>query len=180
MIKQLLAVLAFAFPVISHASEVVQTCKLGTGPGLRVSVTRQAKAADSYIYAWRGPGGSHLFFESREASRGSAVRIICAGNDTHALVVFGEFTANALQGFVLRENPSTHRLDRLDFAEKVPPAWLFLGTSKTQLAFETGGYGETDKKYVIYSKAIGSDGDADSYGEDILPAAEGTQAIRLN
>lgn len=162
----------------AFAAERVSVCDVGGKPASRVEVLRKNGIADSYIYSLRYSGTTHHFFDDPEKSRGLSVRIDCAGKKTRALVAFGEFTSNFLQGFVLINNRAGH-IERFDFAERSPPEWLYLGQDETIVVVPTNGYGETEKKYIAYHHHHGSKGEAGIEGIDTLPAATGFEVINL-
>ena len=168
---------AHAFAV---AAELVTTCDLGGKASSRVDVVRDSKIADTYVYYLRQKGSKRPFFEDKDSSRGSSVQIACVGSHARALVVTGEFTANALQGFVLSRNPKNAVVERLDFAEKNRPAWLYLSPSETDVVIPTHGYGETNKKFVVYRQFVGSGAEPQVVPTDELPARDGAEVIKLD
>jgi hypothetical protein len=163
----------------TSASGVVTSCDVGGTASSRVDVIRDSKIADTYVYYLRQNSSMRPFFEDKDSSRGSSVQIACVGSHAPALVVTGEFTANALQGFVLRRNPKNGVVERLDFAEKNRPAWLYLSPSETDVVIPTHGYGETNKKFVVYRHFVGSTAEPQVVPTDELPARAGAEVIEL-
>jgi hypothetical protein len=127
----------------------------------------------------RQNGKKQLFFGDKDNSRGASVEIACVGRTSRALVVTGEFTANFLQGFVLSLNPKNGKVERLDFAEKNRPAWLYLSPSETTIVIPTNGYGETNKKFVAYRHSFGSAAEAQAVPMDELPSQVGANVVQL-
>jgi len=164
---------------VSAAAEVVKTCDVGSKAGTRVDAIRDSKIADTYVYYLRQNGSTHPFFEDKDSSRGSSVQIDCVGSHARALVVTGEFTANFLQGFVLSRNPASGVIERLDFAEKNRPAWLYLSPSETDIVIPNYGYGETSKKFIVYRHFVGSGVEPRIVPVDELPARAGAEVIEL-
>lgn len=156
----------------------VIVCDVGGRSAKRVEVIRENEIAGSYIYSLRYSGKTERFFGNAENSRGMSVRVTCAGHRTRALVAVGEFTAAYPQGFVLTYGSAGH-IERLDFAERSPPEWLYLGTKETIIVIPTHGYGETNKKYVAYRRINGSTADAEAEGIDVLPAADRFEVIKV-
>jgi len=111
---------------------------------------------------------------------GSTLSISCVGKFARALIVWGEFTANAVQGFVLISLKNGASLARLDFAEKVPPSHLYLGPREVMLAFPTAGLGETNADYVVYRYAFAPQISNQVEADDILPSPNGFDLIQLN
>ena len=164
---------------MSAAAELVKTCDVGSKPGSRVEAVRDSKVADTYVYYLRQNGSTHPFFENKDSSRGSSVQIACVGSHARALVVTGEFTANFLQGFVLSRNPVNGMVERLDFAEKNRPVWLYLSASETDVVIPTHGFGETNKKFIVYRHFVGSGAEPQVIPMDELPARADAEVIEL-
>jgi len=169
----------FAYTV-SAAAELVKTCDAGSKAGGRVDAVRDSKIADTYVYYLRRNGSTRPFFGDKDSSRGSSVQIACVGSPARALVVTGEFTANFLQGFVLSRNPANGVVERLDFAEKNRPAWLYLSPSETDVVIPTHGHGDTSKKFIVYRHFVGSGAEPQVVPMDELPAREGAEVIKLS
>lgn len=168
-----------AFPLLAEA-DVVIACDVGSGPRMRVEVIREAPVADTYVYLLRQNGKSTPVFSDIEGSRGAAVSAVCVGRKNRALVFSGEFTANAVQGFVVTYKPQNQKIGRLDFAEKSRPKWLFLSKNETVIVMPTHGRGETSNKFVAYRSQTGSDAAPVGEGIDLLPRANGYDKIDLD
>lgn len=175
------SLLLFCLFVSSFAAsaELVASCELGGKMNSRVDVIRDSRIADTHVYYLRQNGKNRPFFGDKDNLRGSAVEIACVGRKARALVVTGEFTANFLQGFVLSLNPKNGKVERLDFAEKNRPTWLYLSPSETTIVIPTNGYGETNKKFVAYRHSFGSAAEAQAVPMDELPAQVAADAIQL-
>lgn len=180
MKKSVLLSLCLLANAFSSAAELVASCDVGSKSHRRVEAIRDSKIADTYVYYLRQNGSTRPFFEDKDSSRGSSVQIACVGFHARALVVTGEFTANALQGFVLSRNPFNGAVERLDFAEKNRPAWLYLSPTETAVAIPTHGYGETSKKFVVYRHVLGSAAEPQVIPTDDLPAQGSAEVIELN
>jgi hypothetical protein len=171
------------FCLFTHAltagAEVVTTCDVGGKTSSRVEAVRDSRIADTYVYYLRQNGRLRPFFGDKDNSRGSSVQVDCVGQRARALVVTGEFTSNFLQGFVLSLNPKNGGVERLDFAEKSRPAWLYLSPSATIVVIPTHGYGETNKKFVVYRHFLGSAAEPEVVPMDELPAQVGADIIEL-
>ena len=163
----------------SAAAELVKTCDVGSKADSRVDALRDSKIANTYVYYLRQNGSTHPFFEDKDRSRGSSVQIACVGSHARALVVTGEFTSNFQQGFVLSRNPVNGMVERLDFAEKNRPAWLYLSPSRTDIVIPTHGYGETNKKFIVYRHFVGSGAEPQVVPMDELPVRAGAEVIEL-
>ena len=53
-----------------------------------------------------------------------------------------------LKGAVLRKNPVSHRLERIDFSEKALPRWLYVNAREMQLVIPNIGH-ETTSRYLV-------------------------------
>jgi hypothetical protein len=178
MMKTIAFVAWMGVPCVA-AAEIVVACDIGSGPTTRVEVIREAPIADTHIYLLRQNGKVTPVFSDAEDSRGAAVRVACVGTKIHALVLSGEFAANAVQGFVLTYEPSVGESGRLDFAEKRRPKWLYLSKAQTKVLIPAGGLGETNKKYVAYRIATGSNDEPVAEGVDRLPEVQGYEMVDL-
>lgn len=147
---------------------------------MRVEVIREAPIADTHVYLLRQNGKATPIFSDVDSSRGASVSAACVGRTNRALVLSGEFTANAVQGFVLTYTPASKKVARLDFAEKSRPKWLYLSKNETIVVIPTHGLGETSKKFVAYRTPAGSSDAAAGEGIDQLPKAEGYEKIDLD
>jgi hypothetical protein len=172
-----LVLLVFPFVV---AAEVVTACDVGAGPKMRVEIIRETPIADTYIYLLRQNGKATPIFSDLDNSRGTSVHTACVGRKNRALVLSGEFAANAVQGFVLTASPEGRKLGRLDFAEKVRPNLIYLSKAQTIVVIPTGGFGETSKKYVSYTNATGSNDEPMVKGIDQLPDAGAYEKIDIS
>lgn len=177
--KSFIAILGICLAPASYAAELVKACDVGTHPAHRVEIIRDSQIASTHIYYLRQSGKRTPLFESPERSRGDSVLAECVGKKSRALIVSGEFTANARQGFVITYHPGSEVPERLDFAEKATPHWIYLGPQEIIVVIPTFGYGETDAKYVAYRHLTGQiDGDrVDAMNQ--LPAQSGFEVIRL-
>jgi hypothetical protein len=165
-------------PAVS-AADLVKICDIGIAKRQRVEVLRESPIGSTYVYSTRHGGMVTPFFGGPEQSRGDSVSMRCVGIYAQALIVWGEFTANALQGFVLLSPPGGASVERLDFAEKVPPARLYLGRREVVVAFPTMGLGETNARYVLYRHAFGLHGGDQVEASNVLPSPTGFEVIQL-
>lgn len=135
--------------------------------------------ADTHIYYLRQDGKRSPLFGDPEQSRGSAVLAECVGKKVRALVVSGTFTANFLQGFVLTYRPESNVPERLDFAEKSRPPWLYLSAHEIIVIIPTYGYGETNAKYAAYHHVLGRTDLDRTDGINQLPSPAGFEVVHI-
>ena len=164
----------------TYAAEPATSCDLGSGPRIKVEVIGKAPIADTYVYVLRQDGKDVLVFPNAESSRGASMRVTCVGTIAHALVLSGEFGANAVQGSVLTYWPLGGKIERLDLAEKERPLWLYMSSKQTIVIVATSGFGETSKKYRLYRKMVGSNDEVKIEAANELPAGEGYEIVYLD
>lgn len=178
MIKKL--VLALSFSLLSiQTAHAATTCRLGIDKGTEVKIVKSSKIYDTHLYFFQIAGkGKVPLFGDKDHSRGAYVQIDCVGTKHHALVISGEFTANALQGVMFTYNPTNHKIDRMEFAEKSRPSLVYLGDTSNLLIVQTNGNGDSDKKYSIYQTSANAEATTEYL--DNLPSATGfdVQPIR--
>jgi hypothetical protein len=159
---------------------IVKICQLGPGAAHIIQAAREQEIAASYIYTFSYGGKPHYFFDSQDASRGLSMHIACAGRKRRALVAYGEFTANFLRGFVIVLSPQTGEFHRLDFVERSPPQWIYMGKDETLAIFPTNGIGEYgNKKYIVYRRANRAGAEAGIRGANVLPPSTGFDIAQL-
>jgi hypothetical protein len=177
--KLMISALCISIASTSYSAELVKACDVGSHPSRTVEVVRDSKIASTYVYYLRQNGKRTPIFESPDQSRGESVLVECVGRKRRALVVSGEFTANARQGFVISSIGDAGELDRMDFAEKSPPQWLFQGEHEVIVIIPTSGYGETNSAYVAYRHTAGTHAADRTEAIDRLPSRSGFEVLRL-
>lgn len=181
--KTLLSVLMLSLLLPLSASaeslQAVENCLLGTEPSTRLSLLSAQPIADSAIYYLRHKQRPSPVFASAELSRGAAMSIQCAGREEKALVVSGEFSSNYLQGFAIRYNSASHELERIDFAERNRPSWVYLNRSGMAVVFQNSG-NESSKKYLVYQYISGKGQAAAAYGTNRVLADSTNIKITLS
>ncbi|WP_263140902.1 hypothetical protein [Pseudomonas sp. RIT-PI-AD] len=182
----LLLGLLFALPV--SASEKVAQCQLGSAEKKQVEVLATHPISDTALYRLVRDGKADYLYadeDPEEDSRGSSVEIQCAGEDEQVLVLTGEFNSNFLQSVVLRFNSVWGAWERMDFAERAAPEWLYLGQDGMYVVVPNPGRNETPEPYLVYrfDSTKGQDYQAHvnegPQGSDALPERPGYRAIHL-
>jgi hypothetical protein len=175
------AALAFALIGPNFAAEIVQTCQLADDTSAQVRVTREHRIVDTDVYKLQYAGKKTYFFGDEESSRGGPVQLVCVtGHQQRALVVYGEFMANYPQGFVLTYNASARKIERLDFAEKGQPDWLYVGESELIVILSTYRAGENGATpYVAYRHIKGRRAQPEPEGIELPRPPSGYDVIKL-
>ena len=79
---------------------------------------------------------------------------------------------------MITSDGDTGALDRMDFAERSPPQWLYLGEHEVIVITPTSGYGETSAAYVAYAPAEKPDADR-TEAINRLPSRNGFEVLRV-
>lgn len=172
--------LSSLLPLPALAGRMPMSCALGSGRDAVVTVSRNHPIADTAVHhlAQGRAAPRPLFDGEPDDSRGSDVRVQCAGTRQRAMVVQGDFmSAGYPRGLVVLHEPRTGRFVQLVFAERNAPGWLYLGPKDRLLVFPPGGRIETRKRYLVYRFATGQAGTEEVV--DALPDARGYEMIRL-
>jgi hypothetical protein len=90
----------------------------------------------------------------------------CVGG---ALVFALDYGPPYIKGVVIRRNPQSHADERIYFAEKALPRWLYLNDREMLLVVPNLGH-ETGKKYLVYEFIAGKGQIGESRVTDTLPA----------
>ncbi|MDP3817236.1 hypothetical protein [Pseudomonas sp.] len=175
-----ISILLILLPLSASAENLkaVENCLLGAGQSAQVAVLSAQPIADSAIYYLQQQQKLTPAFASAELSRGAAISIQCSGREEKALVVSGEFSANYLQGFALRYNSASHELERIDFAERNRPSWVYLNQSGMAVVFQNIG-NESSKKYLVYQYISGKGQAEAAYGTNRVPTDSSNIKITL-
>ncbi|GID03445.1 hypothetical protein [Pseudomonas sp. 008] len=83
-----------------------------------------------------------------------------------------------LKGVVLHKNPVTHTVERIDFAEKALPRWLYLGREQVRLVIPNIGY-EVSAKFLVYDYVAGRGQLEGPAGIETPPNRRGFKVVRL-
>lgn len=177
--KKLLLVASLFFKLGAADAEVLVSCDVGPGPTRHVEVVRENRIANTWLYSLHMNGRTTPLYSDTTDSRGSSVYAQCVGKSNRAIIIAGEFSANALQGLVLTYNPKKASLGRLSFADKLPPDWIFLNRKETMVVVPTNGLGETSGKFRIYRSITGENSEPAPEAMDVLPSARTFEKLEL-
>lgn len=106
---------------------------------------------------------------------GSLVMAHCQAG---ALVFAMNYGPPYLKGVVIRRQVGSARLERIDFAEKALPRWLYLGHTGMQLVLPNQG-NELAGKLIVYRFDLASGQTEAAQGSNAPPSRRGYQVIRL-
>lgn len=124
--------------------ERVASCELGEDRSQMLRVLRSQPVGDSHIYYIESKKGLRplsLFagenivrpYEALEHSRGSQVRINCAGEKEKVLLVSGEFWSNFINIFAFRYNTPHQEWQILYTAQRGEPSLIYLDNDEMRL-----------------------------------------------
>lgn len=83
-----------------------------------------------------------------------------------------------LKGAVVRKNPVSHRLERIDFSEKALPRWLYVNAREMQLVIPNIGY-EVSSKYLVYHHSASDGQSLEPVARDALPSSRGFEKLEI-
>lgn len=83
-----------------------------------------------------------------------------------------------LKGAVLRKNPVSHSIERIDFAEKALPRWLYLGQEQMRLVIPNIG-NEVAGMFRVYDYFAGKGQPEEAGSVDVRPDTHGFKVLRL-
>jgi hypothetical protein len=159
----------FFLTLLSHATSLVKRCVIDEKSNTSISILREKNIGNTYIYyIQRNKDEKELLYSDQYASRGSQVKIQCAGRRNRFLIITGEFSSNYLQGAAITNNGDF--IDKFYFAERNLPIFLYSNGLTTLLIFSGKSQGEIPNKFVIYKHKTGDQREAEIYGLDKLPA----------
>lgn len=131
----------------------VLSCKMASGDKIILKVIH---ITDNQKYFLNGDkpfleinGKTHLAFANsiRDDMVGDIYLAKCV---KHTLIfAMGQVSAY-LSGVAIRQNPVTHQYERIYFAEKALPHWLYFKNNEWGIIIPNIGY-ETDKQYLVYT-----------------------------
>jgi len=83
-----------------------------------------------------------------------------------------------LKGVVLRKNPISHTVERINFAEKALPRYLYLGQKQMRLVIPNIG-NEVSTKFLVYDYLSGKGQPNEATGSNVVPNGRGFKVVRL-
>lgn len=181
----ILALLVAALPssvtATDGASKVLISCALGEANDYVIDVLAKDHAHDTFTVNLRARQHgevSPLFpDDDSEESVGSFVETRCAGEGEKVLVITGEFLGTGYpRGVVLRYNGG--QLQRLEFAERLRPSLLYLGTGE-MLLYVPEAYPEREPRWTVYRLDAEHGTDVDREAATRLPAPGKYRSIGL-
>jgi hypothetical protein len=144
------------------------TCRLA--PHQTVTLVRKDVAGDTAIVAvsTNGQVAQAVFGDEDDASRGSDLKVRCAGTDrSRALILQGEFMgAGYPKGAAWVWNPYNRSVQRIDFAERSFPSQVLLSAQGATLVLPNRS-AEQRGRWLTYSQGV----------KDSEPRVEGVDQV---
>lgn len=96
----------------------------------------------------------------------------------HVLVFAIRYGPPYVKGVAVRHNPISHATERIDFAEKALPRWLYLSPTAMQLVIPNLG-NEGSSKYLVYGLTAEHGQANEASPRDALPDNSGFKVWRM-
>ncbi|HZV67166.1 MAG TPA: hypothetical protein VFG03_19910 [Telluria sp.] len=152
----------------------IRSCRADDGS--RISLLAEPTIEGSRFYLQIDEQTTKAFTDMPEADFiGTIALAICAD---HVLVFAISYGPPYLKGVAVRKNPLSHAIERIDFAEKALPRWLYLNPSRMQLVIPNEG-NEVPSKYLIYGLTAATAPKSEPGGGNSLPDTHGYKVLRL-
>lgn len=105
-------------------------------------------------------------------------QVVLAKCTSSSLIFALNYGSPYLKGVVLRKNPLSHSIERIDFAEKSLPRWLYLGQEQMRLVIPNIG-NEVSGKFLVYDYFAGKGQSEEAGSVDVRPDTHGFKVLRL-
>ncbi|ABE30734.1 hypothetical protein DR64_4386 [Paraburkholderia xenovorans LB400] len=134
-----------------------------------------------------GPDGNALFVQVGNKAERAFLdmpdsdfvgRIVLSTCIDRTLIFALEYGPPYLKGVAIRRNPRTHADERIYFAEKALPRWVYLGDSEMLVVIQDRG-SEANGRYVIYRYISGKGQTAEPTISNVLPERRGRKVLFL-
>ncbi|MBK5529282.1 hypothetical protein JFT91_17625 [Pseudomonas sp. TH08] len=146
------------------SQKTLLTCPLSDGTKIALLATSNADGQRLFV---KFDGKIETAFTDMpdEDFVGDVMLAKCAG----ATLIFAlNYGSPYTKGVVLRKNPASGVLERIDFAEKALPRFLYLSTGQMRLVIPNEGY-EVPEKYLVYDSFARKGQPDELQGFDVLP-----------
>lgn len=178
-IAALIPILCIGYAAASASAigmEAVTSCTLGSDRSHTLALLRDhpIDSTAAYYLSKDGAAPVHLYQGDEDQSRGEDIQVACVGTKERVFVISGEFTSNYLQGVAVRYNTKAKRWERIDFAERMRPAAVYLDAKGMAVLIPNSMRNESSKRYIIY-RYEGGKGSSEQTYSDRLPKSQGVQ-----
>lgn len=146
MKRLLLALGLIALPVAAAPPRPILSCPMADGT--RAVLLAQSHGLDGKSLFLQIDGKTTPAFQDMPDTEfvGDVVLARCADK---TMVFALNYGPPYLKGIALRKNPISHAEERIYFAEKALPRWLYTSDDQMLIVIPNVGF-ETDRKYLVY------------------------------
>lgn len=124
----------------------VLSCKMASGANVLLKILHPIDGDKPYLEI---NGKTSLAFD-KDDTYGFVTELLLTKCIQHTLIVTMDMGSPYLRGLAIRQNPVTHQYERIYFAEKALPHWLYFKNNEWGIIIPNIGY-ETDKQYLVYT-----------------------------
>ncbi|MFJ7281611.1 hypothetical protein [Pseudomonas sp. NPDC099000] len=161
-------------PAFAEAQRSILNCPLSDGTG--ISLLAEVNADGERLLVNLDQKTSNAFTDMPDSDFvGEVVMAKCASS---SLIFVMDYGSPYLKGVVLRKNPVSHSIERIDFAEKALPRYLYLGQQQMRLVIPNIG-NEVSTKFLVYDYVSGKGQPDEAAGSDVVPNGRGFKVVRL-
>lgn len=153
---------------------IVQSCKQDDGS--RIVVLAESASNGSRFYLQVNGRIDKAFTDFPDAD--FVGEIVLAACVEHVLVFAIKYGPPYLKGVAIRKNPVNRKIERIDFAEKALPHWLYVSPTEMKLIVPNIGH-EVSSQYLLYSFNPTTGQPAEAEAVDNRPDKHGFKVARL-
>lgn len=124
----------------------VLSCKMASGANVLLKILHPIDGDKPYLEI---NGKTSLAF-NKDVTYGGVTEVLQIQCIQHTLIFTIDIGSPYPRGFAIRQNPVTHQYERIYFAEKALPHWLYFKNNEWGIIIPNIGY-ETDKQYLVYT-----------------------------
>lgn len=173
--RSLIAPLLLAASTVAAAPlATVRTCRLDGGA--RISLLAEPGLDGNRFYLRIDGKIGKAFTDMPESDFVGTIALSACVD--HVLVFAINYGPPYLKGVAVRQNPVSHATERIDFAEKALPRWLYLSPTAMQLVIPNIG-NEVSSKYLVYSLTAAKGQANEASARDALPNKSGFKVWRV-
>ena len=166
MRRILLLLSLVVLPVAAAQPKPILACPMADGT--KVILLAQSHGLDGKSLLLKVDGKTTPAFQDMPDTEfvGEVVLAKCANR---AMVFALNYGPPYLKGVALRKNPVSHAKERIYFAEKALPRWLYTSDEEMLIVIPNVGL-ETDRKYLVYRYDAGRGQPVESSAENARPS----------
>ncbi|MFJ2478710.1 hypothetical protein ACIOWE_00365 [Pseudomonas sp. NPDC087598] len=161
-------------PAWAGSQKTLLTCPLSDGTKIALLATASTDGQRLFV-KFNGKIETAFTDMPDQDFAGDVMLAKCTG----ATLIFAlNYGSPYTKGVVLRKNPSSGVLERIDFSEKALPRFLYLSVQRMRLVIPNEGY-EVPEKYLVYDYFARKGQPDELKGVDVLPNRKGFMVIDL-